>query len=263
MDELLVQIAQKLERKYLNKYVDKKFLKWIFDEVVRIQGTSEYVCNGFEFGGKAAHPLTVGGYNRIDKKIQFFDLAFSMTQIEVRDYMNIPENSKTKIIATNILMVNTLLHELEHVNQEKKLNNDTLEGHLLRAQEGKVETVDSYDYIPGERFAENIAICQSLKILDNMGIIVPEINGYLEELRNLWLVKGYVDQYNQCQTYPIKAYMNKHNIEFSDITLEEAIETYPELEDRLFYGFPISSEEYLQVREKAGLKNTSNNYSLW
>ena len=263
MDELLVEIAKRLENEYLDKYVDEEFLRWIFNEVTRIQDTFEYVCNGFLFGGETLNPLTVGGYDRVNKKIHFFDDALSMTKYEVRDYMNIPENSNDKIIAINILLINTLLHELEHVNQVKKKKDGTLEGYLLRVEEGRRETIDSYDYIPGERFAENIAIRQSLTILDNMGIIVPEINIYLEELRNLSIIKGYIDQYNQCQTYPIKAYMDKHNIDFPGVSLEEVIEVYPELEDRLFYGFPISEDEYFQVREKAGLKNTSNNYSLW
>ena len=49
MDELLVEIAKRLENEYLDKYVDEEFLKWIFNEVTRIQDTFEYVCNGFLF----------------------------------------------------------------------------------------------------------------------------------------------------------------------------------------------------------------------
>ena len=47
------------------------------------------------------------------------------------------------------------------------------------------------------------------------------------------------------------------------MSLDEAILTYPELEDRLFYGLPISDEEYLLVREKAGISNKDGIYSLW
>ena len=47
------------------------------------------------------------------------------------------------------------------------------------------------------------------------------------------------------------------------MSLDEAVLTYPELEDRLFYGLPISEEEYLMVREKAELSNKHGNYSLW
>ena len=147
MDELLVEIAKRLENEYLDKYVDEEFLKWIFNEVTRIQDTFEYVCNGFMFGGETLNPLTVGGYDRVNKKIHFFDDALSMTKYEVRDYMNIPENSNDKIIAINILLINTLLHELEHVNQVKKKKAGTLEGYLLRVEEGRRETIDSYDYI--------------------------------------------------------------------------------------------------------------------
>jgi hypothetical protein len=57
--------------------------------------------------------------------------------------------------------------------------------------------------------------------------------------------------------------MESHGKKFSDMSLEEAVLTYPELEDRLFYGLPISEEEYLLVRERAGLDNSKSIYSLW
>ena len=52
-------------------------------------------------------------------------------------------------------------------------------------------------------------------------------------------------------------------IDTSNMSLDEAVLTYPELEDRLFYGLPISDDEYLLVREKAGLSNKHGIYSLW
>ena len=118
MDELLVVIGKRLESEYLDKYVDEEFLRWIFNSVVEIQGTHEHVCNGFEMGGRAPFILASGGYNKVEKKIQFFDMAFSMAKNEVYNDMKIGDDNKNRFIAANILMINTLLHELEHVKQE-------------------------------------------------------------------------------------------------------------------------------------------------
>lgn len=263
MNEILIFIAKELEEKYRHKYVDEDFLREIFNRVVELQGTYEYVCNGFEYGGKAPFFLAAGGYNKIEKKIQFFDMIIGLTRNEVHNDMNIKTDDRA-IFATNILMVNTLLHELEHVNQEKKkATEENFETYLLNSEEGNTETTETYDYIPSERFAENIALQQTKTILDNMSVIEPDIYDYLEQRRNYWIIKGYVDEANQCMVYPIKRYMNKHGKVFGEMSLDEAIATYPELEDRLFLGLPISDEEYHLVRKRAGLANTRNSYSLW
>lgn len=262
MDELYVKIAKRLEVEYIDKYVDEEFLRWIFDEVVKLQETKEFVCNGFEYGGRSPFLLAIGGYNREEKKIQFFDMALAMTRNEVYNDMKVRDSKD--IIATNILMVNTLLHELEHVNQEKKRkNDDTFEAYLLNAEEGNQETVSSYDFMPSERFAENIATKGTLKILNNMAIIVPEIYDYIEQRRHYYMIKGYIDEVNQCMVYPVKRYMNNHGKDFADMSLEEAIATYLDIEDRLFYGLPIFDDEYFMVREKTGLANARTSYSLW
>ena len=261
MKDILINIASVLDNNYRDKYVDEDVLRWIFDQVVDFLNIREYVCNGFYFGGDSPKLFASGGYDSINKKIQFFDLALPMAKSEVHNQMKIEGHNS--IIAANILMVNTLLHELEHVNQKKKINEDTYEGYMLRLSEGNKETISTYDYIPSERFAENIAVLQTQVILNNMGIIIPEIDEYMEKRRNHWLIKGYIDEVNDSMVYPLKRYVEVHGIGESNMSLAEAVLTYPELEDRLFYGLPISDDEYLLVREKAGLSNKHGIYSLW
>ena len=261
MEDILVQIAINLDNSYRDKYVDEEFLRWIFDEVVDYLDIREYVINGFSFGGESPMLFASGGYDRINKKIQFFDLALPMARNEVHNQMKVEGHNS--IIATNILMVNTLLHELEHVHQQKKINDDSYEAYMLKLCEGNKETISTYDYIPSERFAENIAVLQTQVILNNMGIIIPEIDEYMEKRHNHWIIKGYVDEANNCMIYPLKRYVEAHGLGESNMSLDEAILTYPELEDRLFYGLPISDEEYLLVREKAGISNKYGIYSLW
>ena len=262
MKDILVNIAAVLEKEYQVKYVDEEFLRWIFDEVVEFLDIREFVCNGFKFGGPAPMIFAGGGYDSQNKCINFFDLSLPLAKNEVHNDIGITDE-KRKIIATNILMINTLLHEIEHAHQKKKLLSDSYEGYLLGLEDGNQETISTYDFMPSERFAENIAVMQTHVILNNMGIIIPEINAYMEQRRNRWIIKGYVDEVNDCMVYPLKRYVETHGIGESNMSLDEAVLTYPELEDRLFYGLPISEEEYLMVREKAGLSNKHGNYSLW
>lgn len=262
MKDILVQIAIILDNEYRDKYVDEEVLRWIFDEVVKFHGIEEYVCNGFKFGGPAPMLFASGGYDSINKCISFFDLALPMAKNEVYNQMKIKDDPK-EIIAANILMVNTLLHELEHANQKKKMKEESYESYILSLEEGREETIRTYDFMPSERFAENIAGQQVRVILDNLSMIIPEIDDYMEQRRNHWIIKGYVDEVNDCMVYPLKRYVEAHGIGESNMSLDEAVLTYPELEDRLFYGLPISEEEYLLVREKAGLSNKNGNYSLW
>ena len=261
MKDILVNIAAVLDNEYRDKYVDEEVLRWIFDEVVDHLGIREHVINGFEFGGESPMLLASGGYNHVDKKIQFFDMALPMAKNEVHNQMKIEGHNS--IIAANILMINTLLHEIEHANQKKKINEDTYEAYMLRLCEGNRETISTYSLIPSERFAEDLAVLQTQVILNNMSIIVPEIYSYMEQRRNHWIISGYVDEVNDCMVYPLKRYVEAHGIGKSNMSLDEAVMTYPELEDRLFYGLPISEEEYMLVRERAGLSNKNGNYSLW
>lgn len=262
MEELLEEFADKLESDYMDKYVDEEFLRWVFDKSVEFDGTHQYVCNGFEYGGKSPFILAVGGYDKKEKKIKFFDMALAMMKNEVHNDMKVRSDSR-KYIATNLLMLKVLFHELEHVNQEKKrVEDDTLEGQLLRAQEGNEERISTYNYIPSERFAEDWATKKTLFVLRRMGFISPMIDDYLEDTYNFNIVKSYTDEENQCVVHPIKRYMDMHNQNFSDISLSEAMETYPDIDDRVYLGLPITEEEYATLREKAKLNNTGNKYSL-
>ncbi|MBQ3510995.1 MAG: hypothetical protein IJA30_01710 [Bacilli bacterium] len=262
MNEILEKVAIILDNHYQDEYVDEEFLKAIFDDVVELQGTRKYVENGLTMSGEAPMLFAAGGYDKKEKKIKFFDTTLRDTKYEVNVYIKgIPEDKK--VFATNVLLITTLLHELEHVNQEKmKEFDDSYEADLLRLEEGKEETISTYELIPGERFAESKALSSALSLLDKSIVYCPVLQNYLEQKRNLCLIKGYEDTYNSCQSYPIKQYMDKHNIEHAPISVEESIQTEFDLNKRLFIGLPITEEEYRTTREKAGLKNSSDGYTI-
>lgn len=262
MDNILTKIATILDTDYQEKYVDDEFLQAIFNDVVELQGTRKYVENGLSTNEEEPMLFSSAGYDKKAKKIKFFDTSLIYAKYEVNVYIKGLSESK-RVFATNLLLVTTLLHELEHVNQEKlKENSDLYEAELLRAEDGNNENTSTYDLMPSERFAESKALSSALTILSRSTLIVPELYSYLEEKRNLCLIKGYEDTYNECQSYPIKQYMDKNNISHSPMSISESLYTEPELETRLFYGMPITEDEYKSTRTKAGLKNDSGSYTV-
>ena len=69
MEKLLTAISNKLESDYMDKYVDEDFLRWIFEETVKLDGTEEFVCNSFQWGGKA--PFLLAIEDIIKRKIKY------------------------------------------------------------------------------------------------------------------------------------------------------------------------------------------------
>lgn len=262
MKEILKKTAIILDNHFQEEYVDEEFLQAIFDDVVEVQGTKEYVKNGFSMETKSPVDLPAAGYLEKEGKIELSGTALKNAQYEVDVHINSLPESK-RVFATNLLLVTHLLHELEYVNQRKiKENDDSYEANLLRAEEGNKVSISTYHVTPSERFAEANSLSSALTILDNSIVYAPELKEYLEQRRNLGLITGYEDVQNHSQSYPIKQYMDSHGISHSEMNVSESVQTFPDLDTRLFYGMPITEEEYKTVRTKAGLKNDSVSYTV-
>lgn len=262
MDEILTKIATILDTQYQDKIVDEEFLQAIFDDVVKEQGLEEYLENGLLMNEESPMFFAVAAYCEKEKNIKFFDTAIRDTKYEVNmDIKTLPESKK--VFATNLLLVTSLLYELEHAHQKKLVEtSDSYEAELLRMAEGRQETISTYNLIPNERFAESKALQAAMTILDRTGLIVPDLRDYLDKKRANCLIGGYEGIYDREQTYPIKQYAEKHEIPYSEMSVEESVQTEPDLETRLFYGMPITKEEYQATRAKAGLKNSGGSYTV-
>ena len=164
------------------------------------------------------------------------------------------------MFVANLLIVTSLLHELEHAKQKRIIDNDdSFEADLLRLCHNRKEYMSTYNLIPAERFAESTALSYATNILAGSGLVIPELEKYLVKKKYETLYFGYEDEYasgeyiDRC-TDPISEYRRKHNLQQQGMSVVEAVQIEPDLEKRLYYGMPITMEERKVIRDCAGLK---------
>ncbi len=255
MKDLYIGIASALENEYRDKYVDEDFMQELFTELKTRYGLEEELVGGFVWGGESPDILGSGGYSNSDKKIQFFKRSINWAKNEVRGgFRNLTDEKE--ILAVNLSMIATMFHEIDHARQVKVRNNeDTLEAFLLRKTNDQEETISSYDTSPEERFAESRAIDAILEVMKVASFYEPEMEQYFVKRKYHALAIGYFNyKYpHEENMYPIKSYSLFHGLAHSEIGLEESLETFPSMETRLYYGYPLTHQELVSVREKAGI----------
>ena len=169
---------------------------------------------------------------------------------DLKKYVYI-ENDLTKYLYYNLRILQVILHEVEHANQHKIYKDNTLESFILRISQLVPEEKQIYEYAPMERFAEiksfndiNEIICEyrndkELNFLINQALLKRKLRGYHYINKNI--------------TSPTISYFIKGDKEYllnsfdwfkkEDYTLNDVTNKY-DLNERLFYGFPISKTEY-------------------
>ena len=202
------------------------------------------------------------GYNINDKNLVVF-----YHNIE-RDYKNVASNGnlndRDKLVFVILLVMQTLLHEYEHVLQKYTEDNSyDYEGNILRALLGyQYESMEAYEYSLYERLAEVKAFTWVLKMVENLGIDSNEIYDYFSEMLNNTLKKGY--HYRDAQGYlddstngmfvsPTEWYAKFHGKDISEL-----VGQIVDIDERIWYGLPISVEEY-NKKFLNGVNNSKNN----
>lgn len=211
-------------------------------------------------------------------------------------YENIKNKKNISLLKRNVLIIQVLLHEMEHVFQYEKitLKKDSLEAKLLNASfdfTGRIITLDDkkelylseqlksrffirfkrqfyhelYPYIPSERIANanSWAILEdALRKFDleasDKAIITCKKNWFYD------LDSGYDKECVSKSNFPLKKFALVHDnvpilkpVNVSDLI--EEWENILSIEEKFTYGFPITDLEYRKIK-KEKLKN--KNYVL-
>jgi hypothetical protein len=164
----------------------------------------------------------------------------------------------------NLLVLQTLLHEIEHAKQYKLKDSGTdMESELIRLTDvDGPETNESYEYSFVERLAEVrsfqtiLDMCEQLCISDqriydyfNKGYFDAALRGYHFEDE-----KGfYASEEDGFLVAPTVKYLSMHN---GDLVKLSELALSIEGDDRIIYGLPISVEEY------KALCNTSESFKM-
>lgn len=168
--------------------------------------------------------------------------------------------SSSEVIMFNLLVLQTLLHEIEHAKQNKamKENND-FESELLRILDTDIpETTSTYECDIKERLAELRSFKFIMDIYQYLNLDVQEIYEYFEQKYKKMLLHGYrfLDDkglYTEKETdifvSPTDEYAQKKHVDMN--LYKELVKNVIE-DERYFYGLSVSVSDYKKFKDELG-----------
>lgn len=244
---MIEELSRLLSQK--TSIVDINDLQKIVEIVVSAENTNEFLINGLlpitKEQLKQYYPemsdfnvyFCQGGYDKEAKTL--FVLLENL--MKVANNYDGELNTNYQVAFANLQITSTILHELEHVNQEQK--KEGLEGLILCASPAR-EPQKTYNISPRERFANIYSIIQTIDIAKRMNLPKEIISSFEKELRHYTIDQYIMLMVKKKNTGPTNEYFRINQIDMLTETLAESIEKYPDLEERLFFGLPITTKEY-------------------
>lgn len=235
-----------------------KILEILIDE----KDLGEYILN-IEVQQMRSNNLA--SYSNYYKKIVLYSNVIDKMIADI--HTNIKTNNNlTKNLYINLSVLQVILHELEHANQEKIINCNTLESFILRISQIVKSQNQIYEFNPIERFAEIKSYNDLLKIVNYENDLFLKSLIKNDELQRK--IRGY-HYFNGKLYSPIELYFIKGKVDY----LLSSFEWYSDdnnlfainvdkmysLEDSLFYGFPILDKNYYNIMNNL-ITNLNKNY---
>lgn len=227
-----------------NKILNFKDIEKILELLVIEKCLNEYILN---INVQPIRSNNLASYSNYTKKITIYT---EMVKQMVKDIKNniLNTNNFETILYINLSILQILLHEVEHANQQKIAYNDnTLEALIIRMSYLVNNVYDEkiYEYCPEERLAE-------IKSFEEINNLISYINKDLTSLPDILKteklkrqLRGYHYK-NDCINIPIVDYFsygNKQELLAGIDLTSNVIKNYT-LSERFKYGFPISIDEY-------------------
>ena len=240
-----------------NKFLDLKDIEKILELLVIEKCLNDYILN---INVQHIRSNNLASYSNYTKDITvYINKIEQMVKDIKKDILN--TNNFETMLYINLSIVQILLHEVEHANQQKiAYNENSLEAFIIRMSflvtDGYSEKL--YDLCPEERIAEIKSYEEIIKLINyissNRLFVLPEILDN-EKLRRL--LRGY-HYSNSSINVPIIDYFTYGN----KSELLEAFDflTKRDLNERFKYGFPISTNEY-GISMKKLILSLNNNFN--
>ena len=273
MNMEIVQLIN--EYNQANKKVDYSFYERFFEIVKRIDGLDKYLneliyISREDYKNPKYEKYTAGMsglFGQAGYEYKTGNLVVYAYNIE-RDKEHEVEKTKlevnSSVILYNFLVLQTLLHEVEHAKQYKLKDNGTdIESELIRVTDVEgPDTNESYEYSFIERLAELRSFEFILDLYEQLGVGDQRIYDYFHKEYFEAALRGYhfedengfyASEENGSLVAPTVKYLKIHN---GDLDKLSELELSIEGEDRIIYGLPISVEEY------KSLCNTSESFKM-
>lgn len=272
-----------LDYSYNGKLINKNYIDRLIEIVIKGKSLEEYVHN-FIIKDNAEDKNDYANYHPSSKTISLYLDGFSdYIESELKYIHLFPKSDR--YLYMNLITTQTILHELEHAEQQKIINTSNgFEAQILRLCEfkdrpdieilvslGEISTNEAnlylnkkytnyqkvynelYLYAPHERLAEIKSYQSIIRILKYIKYAKRLVN--YEELNKLEkLLRGYNSTYSPTITY-LEKQDRKNDLEKFDWYCESKEETIKlakekyNLAERLKYGLPIDSDEHQYMKK--------------
>lgn len=185
-----------------------------------------------------------------------YSINIKYSKERIIDELKITSNDRVTFY--NLLILQTIFHELEHANQKKnKLVGNDWESEMLRVtSSSEAETTMSYEYSLEERLAEIKSYEQILEFIKESGISNQIIYDYFYDRLQEIYKSGYhfrdengylVSEDKGVFVSPTQKYVELRNCDKEKfLSLIEDVS----FEERIKYGLPIDLEEYKEYEKR-------------
>ena len=228
-------------------------------------------------------------YSMYDKQILLDEvdiLYFIETSIRYYDKFKKETNNLERILFANSMVLHALLHEIEHANQIKKVNNNDFESKLIytclkneldafkksklavflmsslgiysdKNLENDIDILNDIEYhydtlYPTERMANIYAILSIRKMVDKIKGEIPFSYKLLANMEKEYLLLGY--KYKDSLTYPTMNFI--HDLTNSDITWTDEL-----INEDFYKSLESEKNSPLKKRLTLGIDITLDEYN--
>lgn len=292
MEEQILKLLYDYSKKGL--YNETKLLEQIIDIVVNSKFLNKYLkkVNYYHTGDikkKTTGIIKPQDFSCLEYNFQtkIMDVYLDTISKACKQEERILVNDFESTVLESIIYVRYLLHELEHVNQNKvKTEENTLESKIISVslpwpkkfkiseemprEEQKeicaslivryIMYQTSYEYNPIERMAENFSYKTMIDILKLEEKNFPNIINYLQHEKNKSLIQAYIDYF--CPTIKCLELLGEEEslltFDWYSKTKEQCIEKSIRLYDfdrRINCGLPIEEKKKVEFIKKYGTRS--------
>lgn len=243
-----------------NKLVDSEFYERVWDvfkndvliskylnELILINSSNENKPEYRKYVDGLAGMFGQAAYDFINCDLVVYEDNLKRNNSNIVNQLSLDDCDK--IMFYNLLVVQTLLHEFEHVIQEVKKNTEVdYESGLFRLFDNLSETSASYEYSIYERLAEINSYNIILKMIETIGISSQNVYDYFSKKLNDVLKNGYhyeddngyiVGEDDGIFVSPTERYARLCGKDISSF-----VEQIDSIDEKIKYGFSISVDEY-------------------
>lgn len=193
-------------------------------------------------------------YDEMHNKLVIYDRNIRYAKKRELQALNV--NDSNYVLLYNILILQTILHEFEHIKQKKEIEQGNgIESHLLRLTESgdKVETTFSYEFSLKERLAEIRSFEQLINIVNSLNINNLDVINYLKNQLFSKYKAGYgyrsekvyyIEDENGIFMSPTELYIKLRNCNINEF--KRLIQLIPP-QQRILFGMPMTTDEYEQI----------------